>query len=284
MPSNAASRPLHSRTPRALLTAAFLALGSTLAAQPDFAAIKARASRGDAEALNTLGNAYANGQGVTRDDATALGYYRQAAEKGEASALFNMGMMYELGRGTAPDLSQAFKFYKQAADLGFAHAQCTVAKMYAAGRGIEANDAEAARWFRAAADKGLPEAQYCLATAYELGTGIQADDTQARAWHERAADHGYTRAIFQLGLLLEEGRGGPKDERAHGDSPHDRVVLRPGGADDLSSHERARSDHVSTVAVLASANPIARSEGRLPTDTSAVFRSAFSSFTVWPTT
>ena len=59
-----------SRRQLALIAAALLTLGPAAgpaAAQGSLAALQARADEGDPSALNTLGNAYANGQGVARD-------------------------------------------------------------------------------------------------------------------------------------------------------------------------------------------------------------------------
>ena len=64
-----------SRESRVLLAAALLALGTgvtTARAQSDLASVKARADQGDPEALNALGTAYANGQGVPQDFAESL--------------------------------------------------------------------------------------------------------------------------------------------------------------------------------------------------------------------
>ena len=102
-----------SRKNRALLTAAFLALGHVAPssrAQVDIGTIRSRAEQGDPEAINALANAYANGQGVAQNLPEALKLYRQAADRGLAAAQFNLGMMHELGRGVAPDLETAFKF------------------------------------------------------------------------------------------------------------------------------------------------------------------------------
>ena len=62
--------------PCALFFAALVAFGAILpgaGAQIDLPALNMRADLGDPEALNTLGNIYANGQGgVTQDYAQAL--------------------------------------------------------------------------------------------------------------------------------------------------------------------------------------------------------------------
>ena len=60
-----------SQKQRALLLAALVSLGGgvlPMRAQMDVSAIRSRADAGDADALNTLGNMYANGQGVPQND------------------------------------------------------------------------------------------------------------------------------------------------------------------------------------------------------------------------
>lgn len=143
---------LHRKTsrrlsPGALLAAALIAFGLSAApaiAQVDLATIRARADQGDPEALNALGNLYANGQGVTRSLPEALRYYRLSADKGFAPALFNLGMMHELGNGVAADIATAFKFYLKAAEQGFAPAQFNVGNMYSNAIGVKQDYFEAA--------------------------------------------------------------------------------------------------------------------------------------------
>ena len=53
---------------------------------PEIDALRARAEAGDAEAQYDLGNMYAFGRGVTRDDAEAVRWLRLATEQGHADA------------------------------------------------------------------------------------------------------------------------------------------------------------------------------------------------------
>ncbi|MDO8544331.1 MAG: LysM peptidoglycan-binding domain-containing protein [Opitutaceae bacterium] len=206
-----------SRRNRALLTAALVALGTVspvVRAQADLATIRARAEQGEPEALNALGNAYANGAGVPQDFAQALRCYQQAAERGLAPAHFNLGMMHELGRGVAANPAAAFPHYLKAAELGFGPAQFNVGNMYANGIGVRQDHFEAALWFRQAADRNIAEAQYNLALAYELGRGVAKDEAAAQRWYRVAAAQGYARAQYNLALMLEEGRGGAAETAA----------------------------------------------------------------------
>ncbi len=200
--------------PRALIAAAVMA-GLVdvrpMAAQVNLGSVRARAEQGDAEALNVLGNAFSQGEGVPQDLAEAVRLYRLSAERGHTPAHFNLGMAYELGRGFAPDLAAAFSHYRKAAEGGFAPAQFNVGNMYANGIGVVQDFFEAALWFRHAAEAGVPEAQYNLALAYELGRGVTKDEVVAQKWYRAAADRDYARARYNLALMLEEGRGAAAD-------------------------------------------------------------------------
>lgn len=200
-----------------LLAAALLAwapVSSGLRGQVDLAAVRTRADQGDPEALNALGNAFANGAGVPQNHAEALRLYQVAAGRGLAAAHFNLGMMYELGRGVPADAATAFRHYLKAAEQGFAPAQFNVGNMYANGTGVQQDYFEAALWFRQAADRNVPEAQYNLALGYEIGRGVAKDEAAAQRWYRAAAAQGYARAQYNLALMLEEGRGSSADPAA----------------------------------------------------------------------
>lgn len=176
--------------------------------------LRAKGEQDDAEAANTLGNAYTNGLGVKLDYGEAVTWYRRAATKGFVPAQFNLGLAYELGRGVPVDERQAFKYYLMAAEQGYGTAQFNVGNMYATGRGTGQDLFEAALWYKQAAEKGLLEAQFNLGLAYEAGRGVRKDEAQAARWYRQAAERGFVRAQYNLGLLLEDGRGGAKDEAA----------------------------------------------------------------------
>ena len=76
------------------------------------------ASQGDAEAENSIGYMYDNGQGVKEDNATAARWYRKAADHGLAAAQYNLGIDYENGTGVSRDLDQARAWMQKAAAGG----------------------------------------------------------------------------------------------------------------------------------------------------------------------
>ena len=65
-----------------------------------------------------LGGCYREGQGVAKDAAQAVSWYRKAAEAGNGWGMANLGWMYESGTGVAKDVAQAVSWYRKAADLG----------------------------------------------------------------------------------------------------------------------------------------------------------------------
>ena len=67
-----------------------------------------------AEANLNLGDMYRDGDGVPKDDAEAVRWYRLAAEQGHARAAYNLGLMYETGEGVPQDYVRAHMWYKLA--------------------------------------------------------------------------------------------------------------------------------------------------------------------------
>ncbi len=74
-----------------------------------------QAESGNAEAQATLGSMYDNGQGVVKDDAEAVRWYRKAAEQGHAGAQNNLGLMYLDGLGLTKDEGEAYFWMSLAA-------------------------------------------------------------------------------------------------------------------------------------------------------------------------
>ena len=65
-----------------------------------------------------LGLMYDNGQGVPKDEAEAVKWYRKAADQGNASAQFNLGLMYDNGQGVPKDKAEAYKWWLLAGAQG----------------------------------------------------------------------------------------------------------------------------------------------------------------------
>ncbi|MBI1842722.1 MAG: SEL1-like repeat protein [Verrucomicrobia bacterium] len=174
--------------------------------------LNAKAEKGDAAAQFILGFMHEKGQGVTRDEAEAVKWYRKAADQGLANAQFNLGVMRANGRGATQDEAEAVKWYRKAADQDHASGQFNLGMMYANGQGVTKNEAEAVKWYRKAADQGLADAQSNLGFMYQKGQGVAKDEAEAVKWYRKAADQGLPNAQFNLGGMYTDGRGVPKDE------------------------------------------------------------------------
>ena len=174
------------------------------------------ARQGRPDALNSLGDIYANGYGVTKDVKEADGWYRKAARKGHAGAQYRLGTMYGKGRGVPQDDDEAARWYRLAAEQGHAEAQYIVADMYKKGRGIPQDFPKAAAWYRKAAEQGNDWAQYSLGDFYSNGRGVPKRYDEAAKWFRLAADQGNDWAQYSLGELYSKGRGVAKryDEAA----------------------------------------------------------------------
>ena len=99
---------------------------------------------------------YESGQGVLRNDAEAISWYRKAAEQDDAVAQFNLGVMY--AKGVSPNHAEAALWYRCAADHGLAGAQFNLGMMYVDGHGVTQDYVLAHMWLSLAAEGGASQA------------------------------------------------------------------------------------------------------------------------------
>ena len=135
----------------------------------------------------------------------ALDHYQRAAQMGYAKAMVNMGAMYEKGDGVGRDDETAVRWFREASGLGDAAAQFALGMHLKRGLGV-AKDAEKA-WAQLslAASSGHASAQYNLALMYEGGVGCAVDAPRAKELYEAAAAQGHAKAMVNLGSLHDRG-------------------------------------------------------------------------------
>ena len=80
-----------------------------------------------------LGWMHENGEGVTKDAAEALRWYRLAAEQGHPGACDKVARFYDGGLGVAEDKQEAIRWFKRAVKAGFAHAETDLVRLGAHG-------------------------------------------------------------------------------------------------------------------------------------------------------
>ncbi len=169
------------------------------------------ASDGNVEAAFVLGSIYGNGDGVAKDSAEAVKWYRMAAERGHAGAQHNLGASYAAGEGVVKDSAEAVKWYRKAAEQGDVSAQSKLGFAYFTGYGISKDSAEAVKWYRKVAERGDASVQLMLGGIFRYGDGVAKDSAEAVKWYRMAAEQGDAFAQFFLGTMYRDGDGVPKD-------------------------------------------------------------------------
>ena len=225
-------------------------MGKSVPIGGSLAEIQKKAKEGDAESQNNLGRCYYNGEGVARDEAKAVKWFRLAAKQGLAKARHNLGVCYANGKGITRDEEEAMKWFRQSAEQGFAPAQFNLGVCYAKGDGVKRNQKEAVEWCAKAAEQGFAPAQYNLGRCYANGSGVTQDYAEAVKWFHLAAKQGNAAAQGNLGIAYHNGNGVPQ-------SPWEAYVWHSiAAANGIRESEKFRDDD----ARLLSAEDLARAQ------------------------
>jgi TPR repeat protein/formylglycine-generating enzyme required for sulfatase activity len=169
-----------------------------------------KAAQRDVAVRSQIAEMYATGDGVAKDPVEAMIWHRKAAEQA-AWAQFNLGVMYYNGEVIAKDLGEAAKWFKKAAEQGDATAQLQLGKMYENGNGLERNPTEAIKWYGKSAEQGEVSAQYRLAVMYSKGDGVIQNSEAAFTLFLEAAEKGLLAAQTDLGDRYAAGEGTVKN-------------------------------------------------------------------------
>lgn len=121
---------------------------------------------GEGETINMVEAVKWFHKSATQYYADGLKCLCELAEHREAEAQFALGSMYEEGEGVSKDEQEAKGWYDKAAKQGHASAQIKLASMYFAGRGGPVDKSKALMWCQKAAEKGDTEAQFALGLMY----------------------------------------------------------------------------------------------------------------------
>lgn len=129
--------------------------------------LRARASEGDAEAMNYLGymllsGVDMDGAPVERDAAEGLSWLVRAASAGDVKAASNLGWLFLEGELVERDDSVAAHWLSRAAERGLPVARSLLGDLYRDGRGVEADSLKADSLYREAFEGGLADAGYKL--------------------------------------------------------------------------------------------------------------------------
>ncbi len=172
------------------------------------------AAQNDPQSMTLLGELYANGQGVGRDDAKAESWYKLAADRGDRNAIFALAMFRFEGRNGPRDIKAGAKLLADAVKLGHPAAAYDLGLLYMQGQGVQQDLKHAAALFGFAAKAGNAEAQYALATMYKDGRGVPKNRVEATRLMGRASLAGNVEAMVEFAIAQFNGEGTPKNEAA----------------------------------------------------------------------
>src|SRR3977135_3780089 len=96
---------------------------------------------------------------------------RATAEAGDADSQVELGLRYNKGDGVAKDFAEAVKWFRKAAEQNHPRAQNALGVCYSEGEGVVKDPVEAVKWYRKAADQNYARGQNNLGICYEDGTG-----------------------------------------------------------------------------------------------------------------
>ena len=171
--------------------------------------------------MKALGDRYANGNGVPKDDNEAIAWYRKAAAEGDD---FSIAMLKQ--RGIQPGLTNEqrrqekelaklqgeMQAQQQKAIAANDHAAMfAIANRYATGDRVTKSEEQAVLWYRKAADAGNGPAMAILGTRYEYGEGVPQSFDQAVTWYRQAAGAGDAAGTAGLGAMYANGTGVARD-------------------------------------------------------------------------
>lgn len=166
------------------------------------------ATLGVTDAQFRVGNMYQDGDGVPKDLATSLVWYRKAAAKNHPNAIYDLAVYYRSQKTNPAALDMAGNLMLQAAQLGNREAefQCALT-------GLRQQDMDAfLQWINEAADSGWAKADYLLFQFNYYGVpatnGLPAfprDKGKGIYWLRKAAQDGSIRSQALWGRMLVTG-------------------------------------------------------------------------------
>jgi TPR repeat protein len=189
----------------------------------EFSALKARADKGDREAMFALFRIYDGnpGSGIVQADgdseSLAFFWLQKAANGGHAEAMFKLAMYWRYSE--APDRKSRYvRWLTKSAEAGLGRAMMTLAD--------EASSSQAVTWYQKAVEVGQPDAFARLAEAYLIGRDVPYDPQKAidlftrgstlKSEQDPEAGDRYDAAhcMFELGQLYRKGEHVAIDEAA----------------------------------------------------------------------
>lgn len=170
--------------------------------------LEEQAKKGDTKAMNEMGKAYFNGNGVEKDHQKALEWYRGSVWNGDPNAAFDVAHILIAGEKVKKDIDEAFFYVLHAAKAGKAAAQYMVGIYYMHSSFTEKshvfyNPYTANIWFQKSADQGYASAMFELGNNYWQGKGCIKDQEMAGEFWLEAAKKGEVVSMYNIAWWYE---------------------------------------------------------------------------------
>lgn len=140
-----------------------------------------------------------------KDYQRALTEFERDAKRADPEAMFLLGNMYAKGEGVPRDDVRAFQWVEKSALADYVPAQSMLAQLYAGGHGTVRDVEKSVSWARRAADNGDALSQYMMGMRSSEGWGMPKDVEGALIWFGAAAEQGYALAQYSLGVMTGFG-------------------------------------------------------------------------------
>ena len=167
----------------------------------------AEAERGNSSAQFSLGQFYANGEGVEANLDKALEWYEKSAEQDYVPAYYPCAMVHFSGQATGCSRERGVHWLTKASDAGILEAPASLAIAYIEGEGVEKSVEKGVEILKNASDSGNPYTQALLSSLYLQGSGVPKDDHKGVLLLQQAALSGYAEAQVNLGVCYISGLG-----------------------------------------------------------------------------
>ena len=198
---------------------------------------RAGAESGDPDAMIKLGLAYMTGDGVERDPAKAVEYFRKAAELDEPTGQYNMGIQCARGEGIKRDFAAAVEWMEKAEEngdedavdqlkilkdapeierqayAGDAEAQAKFSTLLA-NYPSETNIKESVEMAKRSVEQGCPRGYHCLGTRYDYGMGVEKDPVKAAELYRKGAELGSPECQYCYAVCFKSGSGVEQNDEA----------------------------------------------------------------------
>lgn len=132
-----------------------------------------------------------------KEYAEALKYYKLAADKGHTEAMNNLGYAYLEGEGVSKNDIKAAEYFKLGAEKGNSNSQYFLGGLYYDGTGVKQSYIEAEKYLRLSANQGNPLGLSGLGLLYEEGHGVSQDYFEAAKYYKLAADEYYKLGLYE---------------------------------------------------------------------------------------